>query len=232
MTQEEILRGLKESYSLYDTLLRKKYDIPEELLKDIKTLEKQYTEEVILPQLEQQATELLKDLRYELTLSIHKDINGCVSIHNESVEWKDVTPLFANDVHEESPETNSSLVEVDDDSSYEVAESNDETDRQITRGARKKFKVLLNGQEVPGADGAHILAETIHRIGFRKVASLNIMHGEYNLVDRRKRTDGSNKWQQQINDWFVYTNTSTPTKIKELKEIAERLDFDLQIVNL
>lgn len=231
MTQEEILQSLKENYSLYDTLHRKNYDVPDDLLKDIKTLERKYTEEVILPQLEQQAIKLLKDLRCELTLSIHKDINGCVSIHNESVEWNDVAPLFTNEVQEES-ETVLSRNEVIDESSDEVVESNDETDRQITRGARKKFKVLLNGKEVPGADGAHILAETIHRIGFRKVASLNIMHGEYNLVDRRKRTDGNNKWQQQINDWFVYTNTSNPTKIKELREIAERLDMNLQVIDL
>lgn len=229
MTQEEILRVLKESYSLYDTLLRKNYDVPEDLLKDIKALEKLYAEEVVLPQLEQQAAELLKDLRCELTLSIHKDINGCVSIHNESVWWNDVVPFFENEVHEEEPET---TPEQDEEDSVNESESNDESDHQITRGARKKFKVLLNGQEVPGADGAHILAETIHRVGFRKVAALNIMHGEYNLVDRRKRTDGSNKWQQQVNDWFVYTNTSNPTKVKELREIAQRLDLDLQVINL
>lgn len=56
MTQEEILRGLKENYSLHDTLLRKNYDVPEDLMKDIKAMEKQYAEEVVLPQLEQHST--------------------------------------------------------------------------------------------------------------------------------------------------------------------------------
>ena len=233
MTQEEIMIALNEAYSLRDTLQHRNYDVPENLKKDIALLEKQYAEECILTKLRNFAAELLSGLRCELTLSINKDANGDVTVHNESKLCNDIAQISAHEEKEKlsAVEDLNDIVENESviDNSDDEGNSNEQ---HITRGARKKFRVLLNGQEVPGNDGAHILASVIHQIGFRKVAALNIMHGEYNLVDRRKRTDGNNKWPQKINDWFIYTNTSNPTKIKELKQIAELLHLDLQVISL
>lgn len=108
----------------------------------------------------------------------------------------------------------------------------DEENQKSTRGPVKKFEVHLDGKVVDGKDVAGILAETIKRIGFERVAALNIMFakGKYNLADRRKRTDGNNRWQREIDGWYIYANTNTLTKADNLAKIAQRLNLDMEII--
>ncbi len=236
MNINEIISTLKEDYALRNSLRRKNFAIQEELNEEISNLEKQYITSSIIPQLEAYAKELLKDLECEVYLAVKKDINGNVSVDNELVSWEDVHAATEEDntpnvVQEPDDDT------IENESSQDTDEGND-TPRS-TRGGRKKFKVILNGKEVPGTNGSSILTEVVKLIGYRKVAAMNILCGNkderYNLVDRRKRMDVNpktgkpQKWQEERDGWFVYTNMPNPDKIKKIKEIAEKSGNTVQI---
>lgn len=226
MTKEELITMLKEDYVLCLSLLRKGVAIPEQIAEEKEKLEHQYINDYVIPELMSVATSLLSELNCEICLAVKKDCNGNVSIENEL--GHSPAPWLAKEEIDYTPSD-----EGRDDAADEVAQQTEETeDRHITRGGRKKFKVILNGKEVEGEDGATILANTIRLIGFRRVAAMNIMFakGQYNLVDRRKRPDKDQVWQRKIDDWYVYTNMQNPMKIKVLRDIAEKQGLDLKIV--
>lgn len=187
MSKEELIATLKEDYTLCNSLQRKGLEIPEQLQEERERLEHQYINDFVVPTLTSVALELLSELGCEAYLAVKKDCNGNVSVENELVPspkaWfaKETvnTDIPAGTNHEDSND------ETEQPSTDELEE------KHITRGARKKFKVILNGKEIEGEDGATILANTIRLIGFRRVAAMNIMfaRGQYNLVDRRKRPD-------------------------------------------
>ena len=54
-------------------------------------------------------------------------------------------------------------------------------------------------------------------------------HAGYNLVDTRKRLDGDKKWQEQVGDKWVYTNTNNYTKASYLLRIAKHYNLDLRV---
>ncbi len=99
------------------------------------------------------------------------------------------------------------------------------------RRRKVDFSVRLNGQEVQGKNAAMVMVNTIQQIGFERVAELNFLfgNGQYNLVDTKKRTDGDHKWQHQVGKWYVYVNSSTPTKVRMLREIAKKLNLVLVV---
>lgn len=227
MDISEVLKTLKEDYALRKSLKRKKLLVHDELEDEIDDLEQSYITTSIMPKLEAYAKELLKDLECETCLSIMKDANGDIRVGNEyDYGYLHETDEDEANVHEKD---SASDTETTTEANLKTNEAEAE---QRTRGHVKKFEVRLGGKVVEGKDGAGILSEAIRQIGYERVAALNIMFvkGAYNLVDRCKRTDQNKLWQRQSGDWYIYTNTSNPTKADNLAEIAQRLGLDMQII--
>jgi len=218
---------LQDYYRLFDMFKGK---LTDEQKKILEGLEDQLIAEEIPPAISESVAPVLGALRRPLTLVVDYDPEGGITVKATRGEvvvkehtakkyqipttQKVVTVSETEDVPEPQPQDDP------------VAEAT-----KFTRGAIKKFEVRLNGQVVEGKDGAGILTEAIRRIGYERVAALNIMFvkGTYNLVDRRKRTDQNKIWQRESEGWYIYSNTSNPTKAENLAEIAERLGIEMEI---
>ena len=219
---------IQDYYRLFDMFSGK---LTDEQKKILEGLEDQLIAEEILPAISESVAPVLGALRRPLTLVVDYDPTGGIVVKTTRGEvvvkehtakkyqipttQKVVTVAETEDVPEPQPQ---------EDSTAEAT--------KFTRGPIKKFEVRLNGKVIEGKDGAGILAETIRQIGYERVAALNIMFvkGVYNLVDRRKRTDQDKIWQRESEGWYIYTNTSNPTKAANLAKIAQRLGLDMQIV--
>lgn len=220
---------LQEYYRLFDMFRGKLNDEQKSILEG---LEDQLIAEEILPAISKSVAPVLGSLRRPLTLVVDYDPEGGITVkttRGEVVVKEKTVKKY------QIPSTNKVVTVGETDESSKREEPEEDTSVEtpkFTRGPRVKFEVRLNGKIVEGKDGAGILVEAIRRIGYERVAALNIMFvkGTYNLVDKRKRLDQNKLWQRQSGDWYIYTNTSNPTKAENLAEIAERLDLDMQII--
>ncbi len=220
---------LQEYYRLFDMFRGKLNDEQKSILEG---LEDQLIAEEILPAISKSVAPVLGSLRRPLTLVVDYDPQGGITVkttRGEVVVKEKTVKKY------QIPSTNKVVTVGETDESSKREEPEEDTSVEIskfTRGPRVKFEVRLNGKIVEGKDGAGILVEAIRRIGYERVAALNIMFvkGTYNLVDKRKRLDQNKLWQRQSGDWFIYTKTSNPTKADNLAEIAERLGLDMQII--
>lgn len=218
---------LQEYYRLFDMFKGKLNDDQKRILEG---LEDQLIAEEILPAISESVAPVLSALRRPLTLVVDYDPEGGITVkttRGEVVVKENTAKKY------EIPNTKKvvKVSELEDNPDNHEPEPADEEGPKYSRGPKVKFEVRLNGQVVEGKDGAGILAETIRQIGYERVAALNIMFvkGKYNLVDKRKRTDQNKLWQRKSGEWYIYTNTSNPTKAENLAEIATRLGIDMQI---
>lgn len=220
---------LQEYYRLFDMFRGKLNDEQKSILEG---LEDQLIAEEILPAISKTVAPVLGSLRRPLTLVVDYNPEGGITVkttRGEVVVKEKTVKKY------QIPSTNKVVTVGETTENSETEGPEDDTTVEtpkFTRGPRVKFEVRLNGKIVEGKDGAGILVEAIRRIGYERVAALNIMFvkGTYNLVDKRKRTDQNKLWQRQSGDWFIYTNTANPTKADNLAEIAERLGLDMQII--
>ena len=237
------MNKLEDYYTFIDSLQAKGEISPAQM-----DLYKKVEEDIILEektmQVAQAVQPVLSGLRRKVTLVIDYEPTGEIVVKTTHAECH--TTSFVHTAEELEPiideqptaeEADGGEDSVDEETVVDVdpVEPNPDDEettsaKVITRGKRKEFQVFLNGKQVPGKDGSHIVAETIRRIGFKRVASLNIMHSGYNLVSKKQRTDGAVKWQQQLGKWFIYTNTQNPTKVQDLRDIAKRLNIDLKVI--
>ena len=180
---------LQEYYRLFDMFRGKLSDEQKSILEG---LEDQLIAEEILPAISESVAPVLGSLRRPLTLVVDYDPDGGITVkttRGEVVVKEKTVKKY------KIPSTNKVVTvgETTDSSETEEPEHEDSSDEtpKFTRGPKVKFEVRLNGQIVEGKDGAGILAEAIRRIGYERVAALNIMFvkGAYNLVDKHKRTD-------------------------------------------
>lgn len=223
---------LQEYYRFFD-MFKGKFNNEQKTI--LEGLEDSLIAEEILPAISESVAPVLGNLRRSLTLVVDYDPVGGITVKttrgtvvvNEKTAKKYQIPSSNKVVTvTEVAEHN---VPTEEDASKPDEQNGDSS--KISRGPVVKFEVRLNGQIIEGKDGAGVLAETIRRIRYERVAALNIMFvkGTYNLVDKRERTDKNKRWQRKSGDWFIYINTSNPTKAANLAEIASRLKLDMQI---
>jgi hypothetical protein len=55
----------------------------------------------------------------------------------------------------------------------------------------------------------------------------------YNLVsDVERPSDGKNKWQDYVDDKYIYTKLANSLKIKYLNQIAKKLGISIEIYDI
>ena len=77
-----------------------------------------------------------------------------------------------------------------------------------------------------GVDATTTFCEVLRRVGLMRVRQLKIMASGINLVSTSK---DENRTQRQLGGFYIFTNTSTRVKAKQLKEIAERLGIRMLV---
>lgn len=219
MDISEVLKTLKEDYALRNSLRRKNLLVQEELEDEIDDLEQSYITTCIMPKLEAYAQELLKDLECETYLSVMKDVNGDIRVSNE-YDF-DLSETLAS----EEPD-----VSIDEDEISHEAEAEENTPHNTRVGSLGFSVRFKDGTIVQQRDAKDTLIESLRKIGFEKASAFKgrLFKG-FPLVGKKKRTDGKHKWQEQVGDWFIYTNMANDTKIKMLQMISDELHLGLQI---
>lgn len=93
------------------------------------------------------------------------------------------------------------------------------------KGLRVTFP---NGDVISNRQAIMAFIDTLKRIGLEKIPQVGIMHSGYNLVsiDKRPVVNG-NKWQSEINGWYVYSNISNDVKCEDLRKISNSLNLGL-----
>lgn len=215
---------LQEYYRLFDMFKGKLNDEQKKILEG---LEDQLIAEEILPAISVSVAPVLGALRRPLTLVVDYDPEGGITVkttRGEVVVKEHTAKKY------EIPNTKKivKVSEIEETPEPPKPETPEEDAPKYTRGPIKKFEVRLNGKVVEGKDGAGILAETIRKIGYERVADLNIMFvkGAYNLVDMRcvltKVSFGKDK---------VVTGTFTQTPpIQPKQRTLQRLPNDLVLI--
>ena len=74
---------------------------------------------------------------------------------------------------------------------------------------------------------------SLQKIGLSKVQHVGIMIQGYNLVsDDERPRDGRNKWQDYVDNKYIYTKLTNSLKIKYLNQIAGKLGIDIKIYDI
>ena len=93
------------------------------------------------------------------------------------------------------------------------------------KGLRVTFP---NGDVISNRQAIRAFIDTLKRIGLEKIPQVGIMHSGYNLVSKDKRPIiNGNKWQNEINGWYVYSNISNDVKCEDLRKISNSLNLGL-----
>ena len=204
MNPDEIIKALNEEYSLRDMLKSRNYPVPDEINKRIKELETNYINNYILPQLESFSTELLSGFNKDLVLSINKDINGVVSVHNESVDIEDIK---------------------------RVKQVTKKPETEITRKRSIGFTVKFEDGTIIKEDKAiFTFVNALKKIGLARIANEHpeIQHSGYSLVGTRKY-EATSKKQEFVDGYYVYTNISNDDKISDLLTLSNYYSLNLVI---
>ena len=214
MDINEVIATLKEDYELRKSLIRKKLSVQEELEDEIFDLEESYFTSWVVPKIEAYAKELLKDLECEINLAIIKDACGKVRVFDAG------TPM-PNPIDEYLPP--------DDDTSLVWDGPVDEPVRQ--RAGSIGFSVRFpDGTVIHHSKAKDTFIESLRKIGFNLVSGFKgRMFKGYPLVSKTERTDGERKWQEKVDEWYIYVYISNETKVQLLTMISDEYHLDLKI---
>lgn len=110
--------------------------------------------------------------------------------------------------------------------------SQDNKDRQrVHRSESTGFVVQFpDGTMVQRSKAKDTLVATLKVIGLNRVAAFRgKTFAGTPLVTRNRRTDGDNKWQEEVDGWYVYVNMSNAVKIDVLRQLSKELRLGLVI---
>lgn len=214
----KVLETLKEDYALRASLKRKHLNVQDELEDEIEDLEQSLITSKIIPELEQYAKTLLRDLECEVYLAIKKDVNGDVEVadelsfiptHTPQQKAKPITQPFTSSV------TPSGVILI--------------TPQNTKETMKRDLRITVNGKVFQEKNAIQTFIEALKYIGLDNVAKVGIYCSGYNLVDTKEHKDGGKRWQQQEGNKWVYVYFSNPTKAQYLFQIAEYLKLNIKI---
>lgn len=100
-----------------------------------------------------------------------------------------------------------------------------------TRGSSIPFAVKFpDGVIFADNKAVKTFIKSLQKIGLSNVQHVGIMIQGYNLVsDVERPSDGKNKWQDYVDDKYIYTKLANSLKIKYLNQIAKKLGISIEI---
>lgn len=226
---------LKELYAILDGIHKVGLPVSKEFLKSVDELEEKIIKEDILPALSQIIEPQLKEIQRDLVLVVEHHPGEPLRValsrkanHSEIIrEMLNAKPLTSTT---DTPiQTSHNPIDSTPDTSSAIS-PNDE-------GTQERYKNPSKGLRVTFPDGTIICKkkaidtyiDTLQKIGFEEVASLGLMRSGYNIVSRIQRPPIGCMWQQQVGDWYIYSNISNQAKVSFLQQISDSLRLSLKI---
>ena len=217
MTVEEAIAMLKKDLALDKAIYENGFTPHDEISNEIDNLDYSLSRHYIMPTLKEFVAELLQDLDRKYKFTIEKDENGEIIVtdnYNSDEEFEDLIG---------DPETQEL------ERKYAAGEWITLTKDNLHYATDSHLRVIVEGEVIDSRTSKTVFLKTLTEIGLERVAEVGIMRVGYNLVDDRERLDGGKKWQEKIDDKWVYTNINNQTKAAYLLEIAEYYGLDLQV---
>ena len=221
MTTQEVLNKLKSDYDLREKLMKRNWNVPDQLEDEIEELEQAYIDCDIIPRLELYAYNLLSDLKCALTLKIRKTHNLDVFVSDEDDYRLDTSlihfierPTF--DGYNDTIASNNQPIELNATNRYE----SEGRDLRVT---------FPDGEVFEGGNCKDTFINALKKIGLSRIPDVGLTFAGYNLVDTIQRTDGGIVWQQKVDDYWVYINSGNARKVNCLLKIARYYNIPLKI---
>ncbi len=103
-----------------------------------------------------------------------------------------------------------------------------------TRGSSIPFAVEFpDGVIFDDNKAVKTFIKSLQKIGLSNVQHVGIMIQGYNLVsDVERPSDGKNKWQDYVDNKYIYTKLANSSKIKYLYQIANELGISIKIYDI
>jgi hypothetical protein len=103
-----------------------------------------------------------------------------------------------------------------------------------TRGSSIPFAVKFpDGVIFADNKAVKTFIRSLQKIGLSNVQHVGIMIQGYNLVsDVERPSDGKNKWQDYVDNKYIYTKLANSLKIKYLYQIANELGISIKIYDI
>lgn len=209
---------LEKLYNIIDNAQELGIELGDDVARQVEELEEQIIKGEILPALSHDIEPRLNPIKRNLVLVVEYSPDEPIRVAlSRKVKIKD----FA-DAKVFTPESRTELSPV-----QELKASNDPIVRKPTEGIRVAFP---DGTVICRRTAISTFIATIHRIGFERVAGLRILHAGINIVSRiRRSTENGHICQQKVGEWYIFSNTNNRQKMRDLRNISDRLGLYLQI---
>ena len=206
---------LEELYNTMNSLKNLNLPIDEKLMQAVNELEEQIIKTEVLPSITKDLEPRLRQIKRKLVLVIDYDPDDTLSVKlsrkvniSKLIEGKNI-----NDNSDQSS-------------------SHKEFHKYSSNKSESKGLVVTyrDGTEVCERTAIDTFIRVLRNIGLSKVKSIGIMHGDYNLVDTRKRPESPKvKWQHKVDGYYVYCNLSNMQKVADLKKISDYFHLGMNV---
>ena len=214
---------LEKLYSIIENSRDVGVKLPKEVLQQVEELEEGIIKEEILPSLSNDIAPRLEPIKRDLVLVVEYHPGEPISVAlsrktkiSEIMDAKTLTPRSSTPVKSDEGA---------------VKSEPHEPTKQI-KNPTKGIKVTFpDGTVIWHRQAIDTLIESLRKIGFEKVAKLDIQHGGgYQLVSKDKRPPvAGHIWQHECDGWYVYSNISNSQKVQDLKRISDHYHLGLKI---
>lgn len=213
---------LEKLYSIIENSRDVGVKLTKDVLQQVEELEEGIIKGEILPALSRDIAPRLEPIKRELVLVVEYHPGEPISVAlsrkakiSEIIDAKTLTPRSSTPVKsEEEP----------------VAREAHEPTKQVTNPAKGLRVTFPDGTVVWHRAAIDTFINTLRKIGLERIPQVGIIHSGYNLVSKEKRpTSPGNIWQHEADGWYIYSNISNTTKVKDLRCISEHLNLKLEV---
>lgn len=206
---------LEELYNTMNSLKNLNLPIDEKLMQAVNELEEQIIKTEVLPSITKDLEPRLRQIKRKLVLVIDYDPDDVLSVKlsrkvniSKLIEGKNINDGFSSTIPQEKVHRSSS-------------------NKSESKGLVVTYR---DGTEICEHTAIDTFIKVLRNIGLSKVKSVGIMHGEYNLVDTKKRPETSKvTWQHKVDGYYVYANLSNMQKVSDLKKISDYFHFGMDV---
>lgn len=210
MVEDELIKLYKEA----ETFTKYNSEVPESLAREIKKAEAELRQEALLRDIAVLMPKVIPNAENSANVVISCEYNG--------KELKRIGITTKTDLLNE----------------YSVVMTVSPTDNN-SDGRSENNRLPSNGFSVHFTDGKVVaertaqktMIEALRYMGLERASRYNVEFRGYPLVGKRQRSmDEPNKWQRNVDGWWVYINISNEKKIEHLKGVAKMLNIPMEIV--
>ena len=205
---------LKDLYKAMETFEREGLPVNEELKNKANELEEELIKNEILPIITDNIRPALEEVQRELVLVVDYIPGKPISVHLSRKR------KLADIITDAKEITADPIVEHTSYGKYKIVTTK--------KSAAKKIKITFaNGKVIKEHFVADTLFEFVKYVGIERVRNLNIIVSRIPLISSTLDEKYASQQKPFGNGYYLMTNTSTLTKIKEINYIANKLGIEL-----